>query len=311
MPTETSEKYADIAENGPNSKYWDAIAGTIPWANKSAASQMYVAGEIHGFYHSEIMRLVAEKEAELLTDFEKTGFFYWKDFFAERRKRRPEIVPETEKERDVFRYGKHSQYWEEFTRDLPWDSDSPEAKLYVAAKLYGYPHSEILNLIKQQTGHGDLGFFGWRDVLEEIREQAVEPQEPIEEFDVLQIPYERYRLVATYKNKQNGRFSELFSVDGELNEDFLKAIHFNATHSMSGTAVTKGADMDGFIVGTLTGCIGAGIEEVKRANKSMQEEEAKIRDGTYDTEMAARMQASARNRESLLSKLWGLFTGLF
>lgn len=266
-----STMYVDISENGTDSKYWDDVAQYTLWSNKSAESQMYVAGLVYGFHHDELLRLISRKSQELLGDFDDRNFFYWMDFFSERRARRPEIIPKTERDKDLLKNGKFSEYWDRATRDLPWNGNSTEAKMYVVAKIYGYSHSETLNLIeKHAVGRGELGFFYWRDFLEEIREKEAEPEEPDEEIDVLHIPYNRFKLVATYGYKQNGQFAGLFTSEGELDEEFLKEIHFNATHSMSGSTVKKKSTMDGFIRGVLTGCVAAGIEEVKSANESIR-----------------------------------------
>ena len=176
-----SVKYADISEKGIESIYWDEIAEYNLWENRSATSQMYIAGRVFGFEKTELLRVITKKQTELLSDFEKTGFFYWKDFFAERRARRPEIKPKTAKEKDVFENGKYSKYWDEVTRDLPWESNSAEASLYVIAKICGFAHSEILNLIKEQAGNrtkldDNAGFFHWKEFLEEMREREVEPE---------------------------------------------------------------------------------------------------------------------------------------
>jgi len=263
----------DVAQKGLKSEYWEKV---IPyqWHGNptSSVNQMYVAGLVYGFHDSEIMRLIGEKAQELQIVFEKTSFWYWLEFFAERHEKRPKIKPKNEKETDVFRHGIYSQYWEEFTHGLPWESKSSEAKLYVIAKIYGLNQSEILAHIEEQkkelgnSWFAQQGFFAWRDFLERIRENQVEPEQDSQEFDVLLIPYEYYRTAVL--NDKN-IFGELFSDNGTLDEEWLKNIHFNATHSMVGSMVSH-RTMLGFIRGTLIGCIGSGKETLAIANDNIR-----------------------------------------
>ncbi len=73
---------------------------------------------------------------------------------------------------DILKYGKHSQYWEEYVNGLPWDNDSAETKFYVAGVLNGFPHDFVLEKMVEQTKlHDDfcnMGFFMWTDYFKKL-----------------------------------------------------------------------------------------------------------------------------------------------
>jgi len=93
----------DVAQKGLKSEYWEKV---IPyqWHGNptSSVNQMYVAGLVYGFHDSEIMRLIGEKAQELQIVFEKTSFWYWLEFFAERHEKRDLKLSRKTKRKQMF-----------------------------------------------------------------------------------------------------------------------------------------------------------------------------------------------------------------
>ena len=79
-----------------------------------------------------------------------------------------------EKEVDILKHGKHSQYWEEYTRGLPWNNDSAETKFYIAGVLSGFSHNFVLEKMVEQTKlHDDfrnMGFFIWKEFFNNLNQ---------------------------------------------------------------------------------------------------------------------------------------------
>ncbi len=79
---------------------------------------------------------------------------------------------------DILKHGKHSPYWEEYTKGLPWDNDSTETKFYVAGILSGFSHDFVLGkMIEQKKLHDnfrDIGFFIWTEFFNKLRQENTE-----------------------------------------------------------------------------------------------------------------------------------------
>ena len=85
------------------------------------------------------------------------------------------------KKKDILKYGKYSQYWEEFVTGLPWDNESAETKLYVAGVLSGFSHDFVLQkMVEQSRSHGinfkNMGFFVWTDFFGDLQKKSTSAQ---------------------------------------------------------------------------------------------------------------------------------------
>ena len=79
-----------------------------------------------------------------------------------------------EKEKDILKHGKMSQYWEEYVDSLPWGNESAETKLYVAGILKGFSHETVLQVMNEQSNlHGsdfqNMGFFIWTEFFDNLK----------------------------------------------------------------------------------------------------------------------------------------------
>ncbi len=176
-----------------------------------------------------------------------------------------------EKVESILKYGTYSPHWREFASSLPWDEDSPETKLYLAGTLSGFSNDHVLQIMEEQAfQHGgnfkNQGFFIWLEFFEREKKKGISNNLnfPRTKIKVRSIPLSSYERVVI---NNRDRFQEIF-LDGEqIDFDFLRAIHFNATRSMSTAEVEIGGDMYAFITGTLVGCIAAGKDEVIKTNQ--------------------------------------------
>lgn len=171
----------------------------------------------------------------------------------------------------ILTYGKYSPYWKEFADSLPWGEDSAETQLYLAGTLSGFSHDYVLRILEEevfrQGGHfNNLGFFYWLEFFDKEKRKGISSHvdAPKAKVKVRFIPLGAYERIAINKRE---RFPGLFLNDGQLDMELLRAIHFNATRSMSTAEVEIGDDMEGFITGTLIGCLAAGRDEVVKANQ--------------------------------------------
>ena len=78
------------------------------------------------------------------------------------------------KRTSILKLGAYSPYWDEYVRGLPWDRDSAETKLYLASKLCGFAHDEVLRMLTQQSRkHGsnfrNQGFFIWKEFFQSMK----------------------------------------------------------------------------------------------------------------------------------------------
>lgn len=176
-----------------------------------------------------------------------------------------------EKAESILKYGKYSPYWNEFAHSLPWGEDSSETQLYLAGTLNGFSNDHVLQIMEEQAfQHGNnfqnQGFFIWVEFFEREKEKGISNNvhAPRIKIKVRAIPFSAYERVAINKRDE---FQDIFLDDGKLDIEFLRAIHFNATRSMSTAEVEIGDDMNAFITGTLVGCIAVGKDEVIKTNQ--------------------------------------------
>lgn len=179
-----------------------------------------------------------------------------------------------EKVRSILKQGKDSPYWEEFARGLPWDKESAETKLYLAGTLSGFSPDYVLRVVGEQafkhgTNFQNQGFFMWVSFFDAEKRKGlsydIDARKTV--VKVRAISLYDYERVA---RSEPDRFRGVFFENGELDSEFLRAIHFNATRSMSTAEVEIGAEMDAFIKGTLIGCMSAGKDEVIKTNQRIE-----------------------------------------
>lgn len=187
-----------------------------------------------------------------------------------------------EKEADILEHGITSDYWEEYTQELAWEKESTQAKLYIAGTLSGFSHEFVLKVMLEQASiHGahfkNLGFFIWKDFFSQLKSKTFEVESSYAKemetrkpdgMKVINIPYEDYRRIAI---DERNRFPYLFLANGDLDEELLGEIHFNATHSMSSADIKDKYDKDAFIAGTLVGCSGVKLEELVHTNEMIRQ----------------------------------------
>jgi hypothetical protein len=96
-----------------------------------------------------------------------------------------------EKQESILRHGIMSPYWAEYTNSLPWESESAEAKLYIAGTLHGFSHDFVFRIIAEQAQlHGDnfknQGFFIWTEFFEKLKDKAGIEKELLDGLDRLE-----------------------------------------------------------------------------------------------------------------------------
>ena len=79
------EKKENILKEGIASQYWDEYARSLPWERESTETKVYLAGMLMGCSHDDVLQVMREQSAYLGKNFRSMGFFYWKEFFQNRR----------------------------------------------------------------------------------------------------------------------------------------------------------------------------------------------------------------------------------
>jgi hypothetical protein len=95
-----------------------------------------------------------------------------------------------EKKESILRHGIMSPYWSEYTDSLPWESESAEAKLYIAGTLHGFSHDFVLRIMTEQaqlhgTNFKNQGFFIWTEFFEKLMDKIGIEKELIDDLDRL------------------------------------------------------------------------------------------------------------------------------
>lgn len=179
-----------------------------------------------------------------------------------------------EKKESILKEGIFSPYWDEYARTLPWERESAETKLYLAGTLLGFPHEYALQVMREQSAKlgsnfRSMGFFFWKELFKNKRFESHNNVEGTKRvvIKVRDISLGDYERIV---NSNREYFPEIFLENGEVDWEFLSAIHFNATATMGSADVEVGDDLEGFVYGALVGCIGTGKESVLVANQDIR-----------------------------------------